>query len=216
MTIWKRLAPLALIAVVGVSSAACQSQVQRNGGAEAMVVSAGALLPVDAMGPDFFEEQDVRLTWGDREFRFRAVLQKRGPLMELIALDPHARPAFKISYEGDRVTMDTYTDRSFPFGPEYMIADVQKAFAQWPLDARLETDEDVVSVGALDGLRYQEVWRDGVVVERHFAREDLDESQTVVVEVEAVDADGRARSVRIANGWFGYTLHVTVLRRDLL
>lgn len=205
-----------VVAAMSLSVAGCQSQIQRGADSTTMAVSAGPLLPVDAMGADFFEEQDVRLQWGDRTFRFRAVLQKRGPRLELIALDPHARPAFKIAYEDDRVTMENFTDRSFPFAPEYMLADVQKAFAAWPMDAQLESEEQTVRVGAWEGLRYEEVWQDGARQTRHFHRDDVDVTTEVTVHFDAFDAGGQPSSVRVENGWFGYTLHVLVVRHDAL
>lgn len=211
---WSAVAVVA--AAMALSAAGCQSQIQRGADSASMAVSAGPLLPVDAMGADFFEEQDVRLQWGDRTFRFRAVLQKRGERLELIALDPHARPAFKIAYEGDRVTMETFTDRHFPFAPEYMLADVQKAFAAWPMDAQLESEDQTVRVGVWDGLRYEEVWHDGAVHTRHFHRDDVDAAKEVTVRFDARDADGQPSSVRVENGWFGYTLQVIVVRRDML
>jgi hypothetical protein len=183
-------------------------------------ISAGPLLTVDAMGADFFEEQDVHLQWPGDDLRVRAVLQKRDAVLELITLDPRAQPILRITHTGDEVSLEAYTDRSLPFEPQYIIADVQKAFATWPLTPSADEAETpgggALYQGRYRSLRYEEERRNGRVTRRRFWRDDLPEQSVVVVRYDYGDAGETLQEVRVDNGWFGYVLAVRILRRQLL
>lgn len=185
-------------------------------------LSAGPLLSVDAMGADFFEEQDVHLQWPGDDLRVRAVLQKRDAVLELITLDPRAQPILRITHAGGEVSIEAYTERSLPFEPQYIIADVQKAFATWPLMPVGVGDEagtparDGLYQGRYDSLRYEEERLDGRVRIRRFWRDDLSEQRPVVVRYDYGDTGETLQEVTVDNGWFGYVLAVRILRRQLL
>lgn len=203
-----------ILLVAGASVSACQRRAPQAAlGEDAL--DAGPLLPVEAMGPDFFEEQDVHLQWPGSDLRVRAVLQKRDGILELITLDPRARPILKVTHDDAGVHIEEYADRSLPFEASYIVADVQKAFARWPLEASPDLESGIVS-GEHQSLRYEEEREDGRIVQRRFWRSDLPDDKQVVVHYAYADESGSLREVRVDNGWFGYVLAVRILRRELL
>lgn len=169
----------------------------------------GPLVTVTPASVDFFAEHRVEIHWGDKKRAFRAVLQQRGDLLELILLGPMEQPVVRIFQQGTEVGEERFIQGPLPFEPEYILADVQKAFLRWSED---DTTQDGALEGARDGLRWREEREGGRVQRRIFERDDLPETLPLIVHYTYEGEDRMPSAVHLENTWFDYTLDIQTLR----
>lgn len=173
----------------------------------------GPLLPIDATSPDFFAEHAVEIRWAENSRRFRAVVQKRGDLLELILLGPMQAPVVRVFQKGETVGVERITSRPLPFEPEYLLADVQKAFLPWVArDAGTVDGDSMVHHGERDTLHWQEVTTDDRIKRRSFWRGALGENVRLTVTYAYDDNSDMPSTVTLDNTWLQYTLHIETLR----
>lgn len=208
----QRCLPLiAAVALFMLTLVACgaRSSTEQRDAIGSSTLGAGPLLPVDAAGPDFFYEQQITVRWPDGEREFSAVLQKVEDTLSVVALSPMGQPAFRIQLRDGEVTMEAFTDRTLPFPPEYIVADVQKSFFRW-----LEQPDEGFSgeqYGTYNELDIEEHFESGTLTTRAFARSDAPDAGQVVVSYR-YDEREPLPAVEIVNSWFNYTLNVTTTR----
>lgn len=200
---------IAALTMLNVTACGARSSSEQSHAIDASALSAGPILPVAAAGDDFFYEQRITVSWPDGERGFSAALQKVNETLSVVALGPMGQPAFRIQLREGEVTMEAFTDRTLPFPPEYIVADVQKAFFEW-----IEPPPGVASderAGTFEELHVEEQFSHGALRSRTFSRSDAPEAG--LVEVTFTDNEAREiPDVKIVNGWFGYTLTVVTNR----
>lgn len=153
----------------------------------------GPLLPYDALPTHAVWRQRVTATWPDGEQSFDAALQRTPDALSLIGLSPLGPPGFVIRHDADGIHLTNHTDRTLPFAPSYMIADVQKAHYPWLPDGAAH--------GTRAGFEITEDHTDGRLTRRTFRHPDR--------EPITVTYDGPTTTLQ--HGWFGYTLRIETL-----
>lgn len=150
----------------------------------------GPLLPYDALETRAVWRQRVTAIWPDGTQSFDAALQRTDDALSLIGLSPLGPPGFVIRHDAAGVHFTNHTDRTLPFAPTYMLADVQKVHYPW------------LPPGATDGNRagyaITETHADGRLTRRVFRHP---ERPTITVTY-----DGDTATLR--NEGLGYTLRV--------
>lgn len=176
-------------------------------------VGPGPLLPIETASQDFFAEHQVEISWEGNSRNFRAVLQKRGDTLELIMLGPMEQPVVRVFQHGEDVGMERIIQRALPFEPEYILADVQKAFLPWTHDRNdLIDGEELVQEGVYETLHWRQVSTAEGIQERRFWRDDIGEEVSLRVVYE-YEGDGQTPSaVTLDNTWLSYTLRIQTLR----
>lgn len=176
-------------------------------------IGPGPLLPIDETSQDFFAEHHVEITWGDTSRSFRAVLQKRGATLELIMLGPMEQPVVRVFQHGEEVGMERMIQRALPFEPEYILADVQKAFLPWPHDGdgRIEGGQRI-EYGVYETLHWRQATNEKRIQERRFWREDLGDEVSLRVVYEYEGNEETPSGVTLYNAWLSYTLRIQTLR----
>jgi len=178
----------------------------------------GALISTDAMTRDFMARQQLEGTFGEREFKFDAVLQLRNGTLTVLGLTPFGTKAFVLEQTGTEVSFESLIDREIPFPPEYMLQDIHRAWfwhAQLPWGDR-PPDAETVSADVA-GEHVTETWSGNGLVRRTFERLDGAREGTIRIDYMGGHQTGRpARQVILENGWFGYRLEITTTQwRDL-
>lgn len=172
-------------------------------------VGPGPLIPLDDTHEDFFAEHQVDIQWADKSRSFRAVLQQRSGLLELILLGPMEQPVVRVFQKHDEVGVEQLVQGPLPFEPEYILADVQKAFFKWPVGPASDAE---TSEGSYETLRWKEQRENEVVQWREFRRDDLPHTLPLRVDYTYEEGDTMPSSVRLENTWVGYTLYIRTIR----
>jgi hypothetical protein len=172
--------------------------------------------PADYAG-DFAIDQHVTATFGDVAQSFRAVIEKHGDALVMVALGPSGSRAFVLAQHGSEVTFESHLPEPLPFPPEYMLLDVHRAWLVHLPGAPLA---DGTHVGTIDDEEVTEVWADARIRSRAFRRLDGTPPGTLTITFEGgldprLDQPAPARVV-LDNGWFGYRLVLDQLTRHAL
>jgi hypothetical protein len=171
----------------------------------------GELISTEAMTRDFLARQQLSGTFGEREFKFEAVLQLRNGTLTVLGLTPFGTKAFVLEQTGTEVTFEPLIDREMPFPPEYMLQDIHRA---WFWHTRLPwadrpPAEQSPSV-EIAGERVTETWTENGLVRRTFERLDGAREGMIRIDYMGGHQTGRpAKRVVLDNGWFGYRLEIT-------
>lgn len=145
--------------------------------------SQGLCLFIPAEGPatpgDFALEQEVTIAHAQGGGSFRAVLERRGAQITVVALGPHGGRGFVLRHAAGRVEFENHMPFELPFPPAYMLSDIYRTWfaprraasvahgAAHPMpDARCDSAQagDVVAE-----LMYQST-QGKMTVERRFCR----------------------------------------------
>jgi hypothetical protein len=166
---------------------------------------------------DFAIDQRVTAGFGEEEQSFRAVIEKRGDSLVMVALGPTGGRAFVLTQRGHEVTFESHLPRELPFPPEYMLLDVHRAWLVSLPGAPLADGEHTAEI---DGEEVTEVWADARVQTRSFRRVDGTPAGLLTITFEGgldprVDQPAPTRVV-FDNGWFGYHLVLDQLTRSAL
>jgi hypothetical protein len=171
----------------------------------------GELISTEAMTRDFIARQQLSGKFGEREFKFDAVLQLRDGTLTVLGLTPFGTKAFVLEQTGTEVRFEPLIDREIPFPPEYMLQDIHRA---WFWDTRLPWGdrppaEETPSVDVA-GERVTETWTENGLVRRTFERLDGARPGLIRIDYMGGHRTGRpAKQVILDNGWFGYRLEIT-------
>ncbi|WP_157070313.1 DUF3261 domain-containing protein [Sandaracinus amylolyticus] len=185
-------------------------------------------LPQDYAGPvrapstyraDFAIDHQITAVHAEGSDTFRALLEKRGDALVMVALGPHGSRAFTLAQEGDaEPRFESQLPRELPFPPRFMLVDVHRTWL-FGLDAAradgAHTDEITTATGPeiLD-----ETWADGRLLARSFAREGVEGVIRITYEG-GLSPDPSApppTRVELDNGWFGYRLVMENITRSPL
>lgn len=176
----------------------------------------GPLLRADTAKTEFVWRQRVTARWDTQRQSFDAVLQLRGGTLSLIGLAPMGPPGFVVSLSSEGLDFQNRSDRRLPFPPEYIIADVQRAFFPW-LAPPSEDEFTGTQQGHYDVLAIGETFVRGVMRERTFTRSDAPARGTLrVVYQDWRRGEDTARRVLLTNDWFGYTLEIITVDQQRL
>lgn len=211
----RNLCSVVFLLLAGLASLHCAARTQSGAGTPMMnqELGPGPLRPIDPSSQDFFAEHHVEIVWGETSRSFRAVLQKRGETLELIMLGPMEQPVVRVFQHGGEVGMERMIQRRLPFEPEYILADVQKAFLPWAADESGSLDgAGIMHEGVFETLHWREVVHAEKIQERSFWREDLGEAVPLRVVYEYEEGEDTPSAVTLYNTWLSYTLHIQTLR----
>lgn len=177
----------------------------------------GVLHAPSDYGADFSLDQRVTASFEGDAQSFRAVIEKRGDALVMVALGPTGGRAFVLAQQGHEVTFESHLPRELPFPPEYMLLDVHRAWLVALPGAPLA---DGTHVAEIDGEEVTEVWADARVRTRTFRRLDGAPPGLVTITFEGgldprPDQPAPSRVV-LDNGWFGYQLVLDQLVRTPL
>jgi hypothetical protein len=166
---------------------------------------------------DFAIDQRVTARFQDEEQSFRAVVEKHGDDLVMVALGPTGGRAFVLTQRGHDVAFESHLPRELPFPPEYMLFDVHRTWLVALPGAPLA---DGTHSGIVDGEEVTEVWADARVQSRTFRRLDGVPPGMMTITFEG-GLDPRAdqpapNRITIDNGWFGYELVLDQLTRRAL
>lgn len=171
----------------------------------------GELISTEAMTRDFLARQQLSGKFGEREFKFEAVLQLRNGTLTVLGLTPFGTKAFVLEQTGTEVSFKPLIDREIPFPPEYMLQDIHRA---WFWHVQLPWGDEPPSEPSpsveVAGERVTETWTENGLVRRTFER--LDGAREGVIRIDYIGGHrtGRpAKKVVLENGWFGYRLEIT-------
>jgi hypothetical protein len=172
--------------------------------------------PSDYAG-DFAVDQRVTAEFQGDAQSFRAVIEKQGDAITMVALGPTGGRAFVLAQHGHDVTFESHLPRELPFPPEYMLLDVHRTWLVALPGAPLA---DGSHVGEIDGEEVTELWADGRIQTRTFRRLDGTPPGLLTITFEGgldprVDQPAPSRVV-LDNGWFGYRLVLDALTRTPL
>jgi hypothetical protein len=177
----------------------------------------GELISTEAMTGEFLARQKLTGKFGDREFRFEAMIQLRDGTLTVLGLTPMGTKAFVLQQTGTEVEFRPLINREIPFPPEYMLQDIHRV---WLWHARLPwadaPGEESPSV-EIAGERVSETWTPNGLVRRTFERLDGAPAGLIRVDYMGGHRTGRPpKHVVLDNGWFGYRLDIETLEwRDL-
>jgi hypothetical protein len=169
--------------------------------------------PGDIPPGDFALEQEVTIDHPRGSETFRAVLERRGDRLLLLALAPHGGRGFALIQEGSRVRHEAYVPMELPFPPELILMDVHRTFLR-PVAAppaageREQRDGDEV---------VRERFRDGALVERRIRLASGDPPGELAIDYGAGLAAGAPLSaappdrVTFENGWLRYRAVIRTL-----
>lgn len=177
----------------------------------------GELISTDAMTRDFLARQQLSGKFGEREFKFEAVLQLRNGTLTVLGLTPFGTKAFVLEQTGKEVTFKPLIDREIPFPPEYMLQDIHRAWfwhVQLPWGDEPPAEQNPSA--EIAGERVTETWTENGLVRRSFERlEQTGEgAREGVIRIDYIGGHrtGRpAKQVVLDNGWFGYRLEITTI-----
>lgn len=205
--------------VVAASASACGAPARTG----PPPVPPGVLHAPSDYASDFAIDQRVTVTYRDQargvdeEQSFRAVIEKRGDALVMVAIGPTGGRAFVLAQHGTEVTFESHLPRELPFPPEYMLFDVHRAWLVALPGAPLA---DGSHSAVIDGEEVTEIWADARVWTRTFHRVDQTPPGLLTITFEGgldprVDQPAPTRVV-LDNGWFGYELTLDQLTRSVL
>jgi len=160
----------------------------------------GALRSTGEIRSDFRLEQRVRIRSERDDVALRLAVEKRGPRLVLIGLNPLGAKLFTVIQTGSEVSVESLPAAVVQVPPLNVLRDLHRARF---LGAGVAPDASGRAETVRDGTRIAELWRDGVLKRRSFSRVSGRPRGEIVVEFESPGAD--AARVQIQNGWCGYT-----------
>lgn len=171
----------------------------------------GELISTEAMSSDFIARQQLSGTFGERQFKFEAVLQLRHGTLTVLGLTPFGTKAFVLEQTGTEVTFRPLIDREIPFPPETMLQDIHRA---WFWHSRLpwgdQPPSEATPTVEVAGERVTETWSENGLVRRTFERLDGAPEGLIRIDYFGGHRTGRpAKQVVLDNGWFDYRLEIT-------
>lgn len=174
----------------------------------------GELISTEAMTQDFLARQRLEGKFGDREFKFDAVLQFRDGTLTVLGLTPFGTKAFVIEQTGTEVSFTSLIDREIPFPAEYMLQDIHRA---WLWHKRLpwadQPPNEATPSAEIAGERVTETWTENGLVRRTFERLDGEPEGQIRIDYMGGHRTGRpAKHVILDNGWFGYRLEIETMQ----
>lgn len=177
----------------------------------------GVLHAPSTYASDFAIDQRVTASFGEEAQSFRAVVEKHGDSLVMVALGPTGGRAFVLAQHGTEVSFESHLPRELPFPPEYMLFDVHRTWLVGLPDAPLP---DGVHRGVIDEEEIEETWAQGRLTQRTFRRLDAHPPGLLTITYEGgldphVDQPAPTRVV-VDNGWFGYRLELDQLTRHAL
>jgi hypothetical protein len=156
--------------------------------------------------PDFLVDQHVVVTKGDRRAEFDGVLQKRGDELIVVAFGPMKVRAFVLKQDAGGIHFEQAMGPPMPFPPRNILVDVHRAFFKH-LPSPPASGEHR---GQLDDEDVTEVWKDGTLVERRYARPSFRPGVVRVRYGPGCTAEAcEPATVHVVNEWFGYELTIT-------
>jgi hypothetical protein len=171
----------------------------------------GELISTEALTRDFIARQQLSGKFGEREFKFDAVLQLRDGTLTVLGLTPFGTKAFVLEQTGTAVSFKPLIDREIPFPAEYMLQDIHRA---WFWHVRLpwgdQPPAEATPSVEVEGERVTETWTENGLVRRTFER--LDGAREGVIRIDYLGGHRTGRppkQVVLDNGWFGYRLEIT-------
>lgn len=96
----------------------------------------GALVPVEALGPDFALQARYRVRARGREQALLLAAEKRGARFVLLGLDPLGTTVFAVVQEGSSLRRERHLRALFPFAPENALRDLVRARSGEPFGAQ--------------------------------------------------------------------------------
>ncbi len=164
---------------------------------------------------DFALEQQITITHAGVVHSFRAVLEKRGERLVLLALGPHGGRGFAWTQVGGDVEFQRFIPVELPFAPRYVLEDVHRV---WFLPRHPPADGEGVVERDQAGEHEVERYQGGRLMSRSYTR--LDGHPTGRIEVDYGEgiAPGAPLTaappadVVLVNRWLGYRLRVHTLR----
>lgn len=177
----------------------------------------GVLHAPSTYASDFAIDQRVTASFGEEAQSFRAVVEKNGDSLVMVALGPTGGRAFVLAQRGTEVSFESHLPRELPFPPEYMLFDVHRTWLVGLPGAPLP---DGVHHGVIDEEEVDETWSGGRLTRRTFHRLDDHPPGLVTITYEGgldprVDQPAPSRVV-LESGWFGYRLELDQLTRHAL
>jgi Protein of unknown function (DUF3261) len=161
----------------------------------------GALRPTQEIEGDLRLESRMRIRAGPTEVALRLALEKRGPRLVLVGLDPLGVVVFSVVQTGVDVEVEALPPAAFPVPAINVLRDMHRARF---LTAGAPPDASGHASSVRDGVRIDEQWVAGTLVLRRFTREREPDAGEVRVEFSGPGPDGVTRA-RIENGWCGYS-----------
>lgn len=167
------------------------------------------------MQGDFALEQEITISHAEGEHRFRAVLEKRGGRLVLLALGPHGGRGFAWTQTGTDVQFERFIPVELPFPPRYVLEDV---FRVWFLPTRAPEGGDGEVAYDADGEHEVQRFEAGRLMARSYTRLDHHPEGRIEVDYGEGLAPGAPfgaappPDATLNNGWLGYRLHVHTLR----
>jgi hypothetical protein len=169
----------------------------------------GELVPAAELAgrPDFLARQSLVGRFGEREIHGEVVVQKLGAGLTLIGLTPFGGKAFVVQQDASGVRGQEIVAGALPFPPAFMLLDVHRA-----LFMGLPGAGDGERRGERAGEAVVETWAGGRLRRRSFRRLDGSPRGTITVDyVGGMAGDEPPRTMRLDNGWFGYTVEITTV-----
>jgi hypothetical protein len=186
---------------------ACASNHPRE---QSLLKSPGELRAAASLGAQAVWEQRVTAYWGEGEsYAFNAVIQRVDESLTVLGLSPTGSVGFSIVLANGEVELVNNMPDDFPFPPRNVLLDVQRAFYPW------------LAVGATDGViegeRVQEIWSEGKLSQRTFARTNgVPEGLITITYKWGSEQQHIPSSTVLDNGWFDYRLEIETKRETLL
>jgi hypothetical protein len=185
---------------------------------------AGPLGAPSGYATDFAMDHQITAVHAEGSDTFRALVEKRGDALVMVALGPHGSRAFTLAQEGDEVRFESHLPRELPFPARFILIDVHRTWLIG-LDAPREdgSHERTLAIGGSPGSpeateTLTETWADGRLQERAFRRPDLDGAIRVTYEggLSPDPAAPPPARVELDNGWLGYRLVMENISRRAL
>ncbi|UJR85190.1 DUF3261 domain-containing protein [Sandaracinus amylolyticus] len=180
---------------------------------------AGPVRAPSSYGTDFAIDHQITAVHAEGSDTFRALLEKRGDALVMVALGPHGSRAFTLAQEGAaEPRFESQLPRELPFPPRFMLVDVHRTWLVG-LDAARADGEHTGELDTPAGPEMlTETWADGRLLSRSFTRRDVEGAIRITYEG-GLSPDPSApppTRVELDNGWFGYRLVMqNITRRPL-
>jgi hypothetical protein len=172
---------------------------------------APTLVPTGDISGNFLMRQHLAFESDDDRGSFEALVQKHCDELIVVGMTPFGSRAFTLRQRGVDVEIQTHVDLEWPFPPIRILLDVHRVYL---LPLANPPPGDGVHDSRFGNEIVSERWRDGILEERRFRRDDGTPPQEVVVTYEdGASLDHPPIRVRVENRRFGYVLDATSIER---
>lgn len=110
---------LALVCLVACGPSAARGPVRDE---------SGPLRAPSSYPTDFAIDHQITAIHAEGSDTFRALVEKNGDALVMVALGPHGSRAFTLAQEGDEVRFESQLPRELPFPPRFMLVDVHRTW----------------------------------------------------------------------------------------